>query len=632
MAGRTLDILDIIDGTEHFAESIAETYQKWETLRSSWVDSKRELRNYLFATDTSTSSNSVLPWRNTTTRPKLTQIRDNLEANYMSALFPNEDWLTWAADSNEGATAEKREVIQAYMRAKTRPTISTFRDEMHKLVLDYIDTGNWYATTEYVDETRRAVSLSSEVESSVPIGEEDIPGYVGPRLVRISPMSIVFNPAAPSFEDSPKIIRTLKSTGEVLKDIEQRPEMGYLRDVFDLMMKNREKLKTISSVDQVISEGFQMDGFSSVHHYYSGNTIELLEFIGDIYDEHSNKLYLNHIITVADRRHVLRIKPNQRWRKSFIRSGGWRMRPDNLYAMGPLDNLVGLQYRIDHLENLKADAFDMTGLPMIKVKGLVEDFVYGPGERIYVDEQGDVDMLRPDTGVLSTELEIEKLEVEMELMAGAPREAMGIRSPGEKTKFEVQKLDNAAGRIFQRKINQIEIGMEQLLNDMLELSRRNMNTKEIVNSLDNELGTIIFTEVTQEDINTKGRFYPFGASHFAEEANQLQNLVNFSNSAIGQDTSVSVHISGLALAQAIEKLLSFQKFGLVKKNIRIMENLESEQMAAEARRQLGEEESLANETAIDDEAEEEELAAAEAAINDEGEALDATEQQVDQSL
>jgi hypothetical protein len=27
--------------------------------------------------------------------------------------------------------------------------------------------------------------------------------------------------------------------------------------------------------------------------------------------------------------------------------------------MGPLDNLVGLQYRIDHLENAKADALDL---------------------------------------------------------------------------------------------------------------------------------------------------------------------------------------------------------------------------------------------------------------------------------
>jgi hypothetical protein len=32
----------------------------------------------------------------------------------------------------------------------------------------------------------------------------------------------------------------------------------------------------------------------------------------------------------------------------------------------------------------------------------------------------------------------------MEEMAGAPKEAMGFRSPGEKTKYEVQRLESAA--------------------------------------------------------------------------------------------------------------------------------------------------------------------------------------------
>jgi hypothetical protein len=43
--------------------------------------------------------------------------------------------------------------------------------------------------------------------------------------------------------------------------------------------------------------------------------------------------------------------------------------------MGPLDNLVGMQYRIDHLENLKADVFDLIAFPPLKIKGYVEDSV-----------------------------------------------------------------------------------------------------------------------------------------------------------------------------------------------------------------------------------------------------------------
>ena len=38
----------------------------------------------------------------------------------------------------------------------------------------------------------------------------------------------------------------------------------------------------------------------------------------------------------------------------------------------------------------------------------------------------------------------------MEEMAGAPKEAMGFRSPGEKTAYEVQRMENAASQVSTR--------------------------------------------------------------------------------------------------------------------------------------------------------------------------------------
>lgn len=70
-------------------------YTRWQVQRAVKESEWAELRNYIFATDTTTTSNNSLPWRNRTTIPKLTQIRDNLHANYMDALFPNDDWLSW---------------------------------------------------------------------------------------------------------------------------------------------------------------------------------------------------------------------------------------------------------------------------------------------------------------------------------------------------------------------------------------------------------------------------------------------------------------------------------------------------------------------------------------------------------
>ena len=146
MAGKTIDIDELITGKDDFADHIATQFVQWEMYRRTWLDEKKELRNYLFATDTTDTSNNNLPWKNSTTIPKLTQLRDNLHANYMAALFPNDDWLNWEAEDREGASGEKRRVIEGYMKNKTR--ISEFRRVVSQFVLDYIDYGNVFGTVE----------------------------------------------------------------------------------------------------------------------------------------------------------------------------------------------------------------------------------------------------------------------------------------------------------------------------------------------------------------------------------------------------------------------------------------------------------------------------------------------------
>jgi len=577
MAGRTLSLEDIIGRPEQMAVQIAENYDRWQQKRATWLQEKKELRNYVFATDTTTTSNASLPWKNSTTVPKLCQIRDNLHANYMAALFPNSDWLIWEGDDEDAEAEDKRKVITSYMGNKIRQ--SDFMQQVSALVYDYIDYGNVIASTEYVNETRED-----------PTTGEVIIGYVGPRVVRISPLDIVFNPAAATFEQTPKIIRTIKSLGDIAADIEDHPTGGYLQDIFNLIADHRKTVNSASSTDSIKDDGYQMDGFGSMIEYYGSGYVEILEFHGDLYDTEKDELLKNHIITVVDRKHIIRKIPNPSWRGQSFRHAGWRLRPDNLWAMGPLDNLVGMQYRIDHLENLKADVFDMIAHPMLKIKGYVEDFNYGPNERIYVGEEGDVVFMNPDPTALNADTQIAILEQKMEDMAGAPKQAMGIRTPGEKTAFEVQTLENAAGRIFQNKTKQFEMNFaEPLINDMLELSRRNMEVSDIVRTVDDEFGVALFERITPEDLATRGKIRPIGARHFAEKANQFQNLLQLMNSAVGQDPAINNHISGIKTAEIIEELLDIEKFGLVTQNIRIAEQTESQRMVNQATSTLEEE-------------------------------------------
>ena len=433
MAGTTIDFEQMID-PHALATDIADRWSTWNNARQTKIEEWKELRNYIYATDTRTTANSKLPWTNSTTTPKLTQIADNLHANYFSALFPQQRWFKFQAHDQDSDLKSKRDVIQAYMENKVRQ--SDFENTTSRLINDYIQYGNCFATVDF-----------SRDYTEYDDGER-IVNYIGPKLVRISPFDICFNPMAPNFGDSPKVVRSILTLGEVARKVEETVDNGYMKSVLDRMIENRAAMAE-KETDVNKSEGFIADGFSTITEYYESNYVELLTFYGDIYDSDTGTFHKNRVITVVDRAYILLNEQNPSWLgKSPIFHAGWRERPDNLYAMGPLDNLVGMQYRIDHLENLKADVFDQIAYPIIKIRGDVEDFDFEPAARIYMGEEGDVGYLAPDATALNADFQIQALENKMEMLAGAPREAMGIRSAGEKTAFEVQQLMTAAGRIL----------------------------------------------------------------------------------------------------------------------------------------------------------------------------------------
>ena len=563
MAGKTIDFERTID-PDTLACEIGNKWREWHSYRSGWIEEKKELRNYLFATSTKTTANAVLPWSNTTTTPKLTQIRDNLHANYMATLFPQNKWMKWEALDKDSGTKRKADIIQSYMDNKLRQ--SNFVSEASKIVQDFIDYGNCFATVVFENSYRTKEDKSQVIE------------YVGPRMQRISPYDIVFNPTASSFEKSPKIIKSILSLGEIKQLIEDNPSNDHFKQVFTRMVTARGAVRGGENMYDK-ADGFIADGFSSIQHYYESGYVEVLTFYGDIYDYTSGTLMRDRVITVLDRAYILDNVENPSWNgKAPIYHAGWRERPDNLYAMGPLDNLVGMQYRIDHLENLKADVFDQIAYPIMKIKGDVEDFDFEPGARIYMGEEGDVGYLVPDATALQADFQIRSLEDKMEEMAGAPRQAMGIRTPGEKTAFEVQQLQNSASRIFEHKSAHFErTFLEPVLNCMLEVARRNLNLVEQISVKDESTGAEVFIEIEKKDIVGNGKIVPVGARHFAERARRVQSLQQLWM-VKQSDPSVAAHLSGKVFAKILsEELGEPELFG---ENISVIEATET-QLAAQ---------------------------------------------------
>jgi len=552
---------------------IVRLWDRFHQQRRGKIDEWKELRNYIFATDTSTTTNRDLPWKNSTTIPKLCQIRDNLHSNYMSALFPNDDWMLWQAADQDSATKAKADIITAYLDNKTR--MGHFQTEMSKLLYDYIDYGNAIATVSYE-------------ANSHELNGEKIAEYVGPRAYRISPLDIVFNPLASSFEESFKIVRSVRTTGDLAKLAKTSPDQAFWLKVLEDRATIRKACGGYSIEDWDKYEGFQVDGFGNMYEYYMSDYVEILEFYGDWFDVTKQELHENVHIVVVDRRAMIHEEPIPNWfGTSPFFHVGWRFRSDNLWAMGPLDNLVGMQYRMDHLENLKADAMDLAVHPMLKVKGEVEEFVWEPGGTIQIDSEGDVEEFGMNlNGIITANNELSLLEQRMEMYAGAPREAMGIRSPGEKTAFEVQQLQNAGGRIFQEKITNFEIELvEPVLNAMLETSRRNMDGMDVIRVFDDEFGVELFQSITKQDITANGRIRPIGARHYAKQAQDLQNLMGvFNNPAVTQ--MIAPHTSAINLTNFIEDVTGLKAYGIFSPNVAVSEKQETARQAGQAEEDL----------------------------------------------
>lgn len=583
MTSTVLDIKDFLT-PDRLAIRVTEKWLEWDMLRQTKKVDWEEIRRYVYATDTTQTSNSSLPWKNKTTIPKLCQIRDNLYANYVATLFPQRKWLMWEANERDANSVQKRDAITNYMGWVIEQP--SFKEELDKIILDFIDYGNCFATVEWVDQ-----------RIQLPDGITKV-GYVGPGLKRISPLDQVMNPVTETYINSPKIIRSITSLGE-LKNLLERMSNDENREEYEELFKYLQEIRArANSFQGDITQKdnlFSMDGFTSFRQYLQSDYIEVLTFYGDMYDYTNDVLLKNHVITVVDRHKLIGKKPNPSY-FGFppIFHAPWRKKQDNLWGMGPLDNLIGMQYRLDHIENMRADILDTVTYPVQKIKGFVEDFTWQPGEKIYTSEEGDVELVSPDVNVLQANFDLQRYEATMELMAGAPKEAVGFRTPGEKTKYEVQSLENAASRVFQNKITQFEEKiLEPVLNAMLELARRNMVGVNNIRVFDDEFKVASFQSLTADDITGIGRIKPIAARHFAEQSQLIQNLTNLTQSNLWP--VVQPHFSGVKLAKIIEDIFGLKDYEVVLPYIALAEQADAqkqihvlqEQIASESQTATG---------------------------------------------
>lgn len=577
MTATVLELVGDIIQPDQKASRLADQWLIWENSRMPWKKLQEEINRYIYATDTTQTTNASLPWKNKTTIPKLCQIADNLFANYTLTMLPKDKSIFWQANNKDSNSVDKRNAIENYMGWVISQPM--FKEELFKSILDYIHKGNAIGTVEWVDDR---VTQKDKTQA----------GYVGPMIRRISPLDCVMNPTAESFIHSPKYIRTIMSMGELKKHLDKLSNdenREAYQTLFTYLKELRMRARGLYG-DWVERDAiYQMDGFGSFQQYLLSNTVEVITFYGDFYNAEDDIFEENRVITIVDRHKIIEDKANPSFfGYSPIYHVPWRIRVDNLWGMGPLENLVGMQYRIDHMENQKADMMDLSTYPVLKIKGFVEDFVWQPAAKIYVSDEGDVELLQPNIQIQQLVESIQLHQNQMEEMAGAPKEAVGFRSPGEKTKYEVQRLENAASRIFQSKINQFEEQfLEPLMNAMLELARRNMVNTTSIPVMDDEYKVQMFQDLTVEDITGVGRIRAVGSRHFAQQAELVQNLQGLTSSAMWQ--FVQQHFSSVELAKLYSNVFELDDLNIVTPYIAIAEQADAQRKVQVLQEQLHQE-------------------------------------------
>ena len=561
----TMLTLADINNADQKARRIVDMYRagdmEWQNLYDRWA----EVRKFVFASDTTYSSDKVGTWRNRTTIPKLTWVFDKLKTTYIQNLFPSDDFFRWKASPGNEVDTAKAGAIEHLMIHKLKHPMARWREVTGEMIDDLLLKGNIFASAEFVEH----FSINFRT------GQPELV-FRGPRPVRIDPMSIKFNASANTFDNTYTIVKYVyqwdqffemaKRTGwwdeEIVEKVRAALSGNYSKDLSDWLKEEHKQEDDVQ--------------------FYTGwkkGEVAIYVYDGSFVDESTNLIATNQQIAVVENLWLLgqRENPSYLGIKPIVHAP-WRKRSEHLIGMGPLENLVGMQHRIDHEENMKADALDLTVFPIRKIMGEpgMEEYKIEPGAEWVTPVNGDVQLVYPDARAMQHDQQIMQYAQWIEEFAGVPRETAGFRTPGEKTAFEVDQLLNNSERHFEEKILEVESRVvEPLLNMCLELQIRNLTEWDLqfIREQDQES----WQSLTIDDLRQDGRLYPHGAKHFRHRQAKIQKLQSLGQLA-AQVQGGADHMSTFRLMKAIEREMGVDEENIIAQGAGIMERQETQQL------------------------------------------------------
>lgn len=567
------------------ATKIGEMYRCFNIQRQEALLLGQEVRNYIFATSIDTTSSDNMESKNRTHVPKLTELSDTLQSNYWASIFGEKLFFVFDGEGEEDKFKAKK--IEAWIRVKLES--KKFRQTVGRaLVADYVIYGNCFIEVDYVIERD---DFSNQT-------------FKGVVFRRVSPLDVVFDAQAESFKESPKIRKKLVHLADLSELPSKFPNAKYNKGMIDKILMSRQTGHREDWAELLHDENLQMDGYSTFDDYFKQDYVEVLTYRGDIYDPETGKVQKHRLVEVVDRMHVIRNETNPSpIGMSGLHHMAWRTRPDNLWGMGALDNLAGMQYRVNKIENLKADVIDVIGHPIAVLSGgetleELED-IYRAGEIIQLAEGQDLTFERPDANILRfADSHMNTYFSLMEDFAGAPPEERGIRTPGEKTAEEMRQLDSKGSKLFKDKARIFESGLEGALKEAFELTLKQFDGTDYVEIFDDVEGKDILQELALEDLKARGDFTAMGSKHWDLKNKRKAEIGGLLNSTL-TDPKYSAHVNSWETVKTIEDVYELEDTNMFERNRGIKDEVEAQAIAQAESEQLaqGSEEETGEETA-----------------------------------
>jgi hypothetical protein len=551
MSGESLYSMFDLREDGALADLITYNFVQWDNYRQPIITRWKEIEAYRYATDIGDLPDSSA-FTHTTHMPIVASIAQDLEAILEQVVMPHTDYFNFEETGLTPVAKNVKLAITKYV--KNRTEINGFRDVMKKLMGDLVTYGNCFSMSVYVVNDN---------------------GYTGAKPVRISPYDIVFDPTATNFDKTPKIVREVISMGELLS----RGQSGQFdMEVVDLLLENRsgfsKKHYTAQKEQQYVPRGF-----NSYQAYIESGTIEILWFYGDIYDAKNKELLRSKRVAVADQSYLLLDEDIETSSGlEYIFKSGWQDLPDNLWSMSPLENIIGINYQINHRENAKSEGLDRTIYPDRLHAGDVEEmFDDDTGQITYItDEGGTVQDIPINTQFLNFDLHIDRLNFAARQAARLPSDLTGFRSQGEKTLGEVQALTEGGMRGFIDKAGNFErTTLERHLKSVIELAYANFEEASQIKIRTNT-GLIETLDLSKEHFESEGILLPMGARRFARKNQLIASLTQLSATPLAQ--LAGQHISGRKAAEMIEELLEIENLGLMEEFAQLKEQGQAQQM------------------------------------------------------